>query len=389
MKIGYLTSSVSRSAGGLYDAMRFLALAMHGQYADIHVFGLNDKNTEDDLPGWDDLSVDVFKIKGPAFFGFAPKLYDALLTSQLDVIHSHGLWTYPSVASLQWAKRTGRPYLISPHGMLDPWAVRNSQWKKRLAGWLYENAHLRAASCLHALCESEAQAIRAYGLSNPICIIPNGIHQPAETDVEPLLWQQQLPTEAKVILYLGRLHPKKGLLQLLEAWSLAHGSAGSESWHLAIAGWDQGGHEQTLKALARDLNIQESVHFIGAQFGQQKHACYRHADAFILPSFSEGLPMTVLEAWSYGLTVLMTPQCNLPEGFQANAALRIEPEAHSVANGLIELFGLTEIERNAIGERGKTLTEERFSWSHIAEQMTSVYRWVLGDGPKPNCIICD
>ena len=390
LKVGLLTASVSRRAGGLYDATRHLAQALHCTSLEIHIFGLADEDTSRDLAGWGNLPVQVFEVRGPRFFGYAPALAPALAAANLDLLHAHGLWIYPSVVSGQWTQHQQKPVVITPHGMLDPWAVRNARWKKRIVGWLYENAHLRGAACLHALCESEAEAIRAYGLRNPICIIPNGIDPPIATPNHAPPWSTTLPTDAKVLFYLGRLHPKKGLPHLLRAWAAAHSaSEHADPWRLVIAGWDQGGHETELKAQTQQLGLSTRVHFVGPQFDAAKHASYHRADAFILPSFSEGLPMTVLEAWSYGLPVLMTPQCNLPEGFQAQAALSIAPEPERIAQGLTALFAMTDHERTAMGERGRALLARRFNWPHIAEQMLSVYRWVLGRGERPDCVMPD
>lgn len=391
MKTGAVISSVSRKAGGLFESVKNLCLTM-ARFPDLHVevLSLKDDYTDADIATWRPLPVTVNTVRGPRIFGFSPHLYRVLITAELEIIHVHGLWMYPSLAVMRWAKASGKPYVISAHGMLDPWAVRNARWKKRLAGWLYENAHLRGAACLRALCAAEAEAIRAYGLRNPICIIPNGIDPPAATPAEPPPWQAALPDDAKVLFYLGRLHPKKGLPHLLRAWAAAHSaSKHAEPWHLVIAGWDQGGHETELKAQTQQLGIQNRVHFVGPQFDAAKRASYRRADACILPSFSEGLPMTVLEAWSYGLPVLMTPQCNLPEGFQAQAALRIDPEPERIAQGLAALFALPDHERKAMGERGRALVAQRFTWPHIAQQMLAVYRWVLGWGDKPDCVITD
>ena len=128
------------------------------------------------------------------------------------------------------------------------------------------------------------------------------------------------------------------------------------------------------------------MHFVGPQFGEAKHASYWAADAFVLPSFSEGLPLTVLEAWSCCLPVLMTPQCNLPEGFAASAAIRIAPEVVSIASGLSELLRMNDSERALMGARGYELVKTRFTWPTIAREMLAVYRWVLGQGEKPRCI---
>jgi poly(glycerol-phosphate) alpha-glucosyltransferase len=198
-----------------------------------------------------------------------------------------------------------------------------------------------------------------------------------------------------VLLYLGRLHPKKGLASLLTAWSRARASG--KDWVLAIAGWNQNGHEAELKERATSLGLvwmdhtggnaeEASVRFLGPQFGGDKEACYRSCDAFILPSFSEGLPMAVLEAWIYAKPVLMTSECNLPEGFAAGAALRMEPEAGSIAEGLRGLFALSREGLEEMGRRGRALAGSRFAWRKLAIEMASVYEWMLGGGSRPSCV---
>jgi len=186
------------------------------------------------------------------------------------------------------------------------------------------------------------------------------------------------------------LHPKKNLGAMLEAWAQSRkakvGSRKSEEWRLVIAGWDQAGYEADLKALASDLGLLTSVSFVGPKFGEDKAEVYRNADAFILPSLSEGLPMVVLEAWAYGKPVLMTPECNLPEGFAAGAALEIGTTPETIAAGLRQLMEMSESEREAMGSRGRALVEAKFSWPRIGEQMRAVYEWVLGGGKPPECV---
>jgi len=392
IKIGMLTLWVSRNAGGLYDAMRLLSQELHNSSKfHVEIFGLEDENTCQDLAGWGSVPVNAYHVRGPKIMGYSPKLVRSLRTSNLNLLHIHGIWAYPSIASLQWVRQENKPYLITPHGMLDSWALKNSAWKKRLAGALYENIHLNGAACLQALCESEALAMRNYGLINPICIIPNGIDLPSVSTPKKPAWKSSLSMGAKVILYLGRLHSKKGLANLLNAWALTHkqNTTSSNEWILVIAGWDQLGHENQLKAQSEELGIQNSIRFIGPQFNVEKHSSYYHADAFILPSFSEGLPMVILEAWSYGLPVLMTPQCNLPEGFKVGAALQVETNQESIAQGLDALFSMSDNERDALGIRGKKLVEDQFTWPKVASEMSSVYEWMLGGGSPPSCIITD
>ena len=185
-----------------------------------------------------------------------------------------------------------------------------------------------------------------------------------------------------MLFFLSRLHPKKGLSIFLDAWARArqHGLPGAEEWQLVIAGWEQGGHQAELEDQARELAVADSVHFVGPQFDLAKAASLQRADAYVLPSLSEGLPMAVLEAWSYARPVMMTPQCNLPEGFAAGAAIRIEPEVESVVSGLGALFAMSGLERKAMGQRGRDLVERQFTWRRVGAEMANVYRWVLGQG---------
>ncbi len=380
--VGILTLWVSRNAGGLYDAVRLIAQALdNNSEFEVEIFGLEDEKTHQDLTGWGSVPLNAYPVRGPKFMAYSPKLVRALHAANLDLLHVHGIWAYPSIASLRWSRTEKKPYLITTHGMLDSWALQNSRWKKRLVSRLYENAHLQGATCLHALCESEARSIRAYGLQNPICVIPNGVFLPPESKPVPTQWE--VPDDAKVLLYLGRLHPKKGLLNLLYAWDMAL----SHDWYLVIAGWDQNGHENELKMLSRKLGIQDRVIFAGPQFNTDKHASYSRANAFILPSFSEGLPMVILEAWSYGLPVLMTPHCNLPEGFQVGAAIQVEANQESIAQGLNALFLMSDNERQTLGIKGRKLVEEQFTWPKIAAEMRSVYEWILGGGSPPSSVL--
>jgi glycosyltransferase involved in cell wall biosynthesis len=391
IRIAMLTASVSRQAGGIFWSVRALSRSLIDSGCNVRVFGGDDAYSGEDRSKWGQTPVTALPTFGPQAFGFQRGLVNALSAYGPDLLHVQGLWMYPSMAAVRWA-HGNRPYLVSPHGMLDAWAMRNSAWKKRLAGLLYENAHLNAAACLHALCASEYESIRAYGLRNPVAIIPNGVDLPSETyDWGQPEWSNLLSRQNQVLLFIGRIHPKKGLNHLLNAWARAkqESPSAAKPWRLVIAGWEDGGHQKELEQLSVILGLGESLHFVGPQFGQQKATSLNRADAFILPSFSEGLPMAVLEAWSYRLPVLKTPQCNLPEGFVAKAAIDMSPEAASIAVALRKLFDMTEPERRAMGDKGRRLVEERFTWATVAASMRSVYSWVLGRSSMPACIVSE
>lgn len=379
--VAYLTSFLSRSAGGLFDAVRNLALSVDEQkrYA-ASVMGVYEPEFDRDRLMWGKTDVTAFRVTGPSAFGYAPQLLPGIRQKNPDIVHVHGLWMYPSVAAFRWSAG-GRPYMISPHGMLDPWALGNSSWKKRISAALYENRHLRGAACLHALNEAEAESMRAFGLRNPICVIPNGVEMPRGEGLE------RPHTENNVLLYLGRLHPKKGLPALIEGWSRVQANAVRKGWSLTVAGWDQNGHRSELEELTTKLRVSSSVSFVGPKYGEAKAQCFRTASAFVLPSVSEGLPLSVLEAWSWGLPVLMTAECNLPEGEKAGAAISMNASSEGVATALTQLIEMSSKERNAMGLHGRRLVEDRFRWTDTAQQMTDVYDWILGLRPQPASVL--
>jgi glycosyltransferase involved in cell wall biosynthesis len=395
LKIAFLCPSISRTSGGIFEIERKLA---HGlarlPVTTLEIFGPSDKYTEEDLPAWSPLKPRHFSYRGPSSFRYSAGLRRALLTTDIDLVHMHALWMHNSIVLREWAQRWKRPYIVTANGMLEQWAVRNSSWKKRIALAFYERNCLNGAACIQVNSEAEYQSVRRFGLRNPVCVVPNGTDLPErvgriEEDPEPgTLWNGLIPPGRSVLLYLGRLHPKKGLLNLIKAWKHATAAKGpSSSWVLAIAGWDQNGHQAELKNLASELQLHSSVAFLGPQFGEAKSECYRNCDAFILPSFSEGLPMVILEAWSHGKPVLMTRECNLTDGFCADAALRVEPSVNSIEDGLRTLFAMPTGARDAMGQRGLTLVKNKFTWAKIAVDMRSVYAWILGRGPRPECVV--
>ncbi len=379
-RLAVLTNSISRVNGGIFDAMRNLTIAIAAEKRYLpQVFSARDAYTASDAALWNNITTKTFQDLGPRIFGYAPGLATALETSEAEILHVHGIWMYPSVVALRWSQGR-RPYIVSPHGLLRPWALRNSRWKKRIAAALYENMHLRRAACLHALNVAEAEVFREYGLKNPICVIPNGTnlrHDAGRPDLG----------QGRSILYLGRFHPSKGLRSLLEAWRAVCKDTASAGWRLTLAGWDQNNHRAELEQVAKQLQICSSTTFLGPQFYADKDRCLGAASAFILPSKSEGLPVSILEAWSWQIPVLMTHECNLPEGAEAGAALMMEPQADGIAAALRRFFSLTNAEREAMGMNGRRLVEKRFQWQRIGETMTEVYDWVLGRSPRPECVM--
>lgn len=384
MKIAYITNSFSIAGGGLVGAVSGLARGVAFRRHSVTIFGYESEEVSN---AWNDLEIIPVKAKRIAGLYFGGNLENMLGDFSPDVSHSHGIWLRASANNYNWCRRSETPYLVSPHGMLDSWAIKNSAWKKKLVGSLFENKHLQSAACLHALCLSELESIREYGLNNPVGVIPNGISLPVDSmEITTAPWRND--RNRKVLLFVGRIHPKKGLSLLVEAWRdlILKIPRVKDEWFLIIAGWSELNHRAELELQVNELGIQDLVEFTGPVQGLEKDAAFRAASAFILPSYSEGLPISVLEAWSFGLPVVMSPECNLPEGYSSRSAIRCETSVDSVMSALCDLVEMTDAEREDIGSRGLELVKKKFEWNHVADHMIALYDWLLGGGDVPGFV---
>lgn len=382
-KVAIVSSSISRSAGGVATAVSGIAKNLNPHRVEAFVAAGHDKASDLETELWQGVDISLHNVLGPRSFGFQPGLISYLAARKPECVHVHGLWMYPSIACSQLKV----PRVITPHGMLDPWALSNSALRKRAAMAFYEWSNLKGCSCIHALCEAERNQVRLLGLKVPVALIPNGINlRMADYVGKPPAWLRALPVDAKILLFLGRIHPKKGLVSLLKGFAASTCSK-TDEWHIVVAGWDQGGHEDMLKLLTEDLAISDRVHFVGPQYNDAKLATLAAADAFVLPSQSEGIPIAVLEAWAFSLPVLITEQCNLPDGFELFAAIRIGLDPLSVAAGINILTSMSTDELTQMGANGRKLVEKKFNWAAIGREMEDLYRWLsLEDSQTPDCV---
>ena len=383
-RVTMVTASVTRAGGGLAPIVLDLTRALRKTGRAVDTLSTRDRFWTD-APG----AGEAFPPRGPAAISgplaYAPGLGRRLGELAPDVAHTHGLWRYSSSAVLRWCDRTGRPRVVSPHGMLDPWALRRGRRKKAIIGRLFERRHTTRADCLHALSPAERDAAREFGVRGPICVIPNGVDLAAPRPTVSPPWGDA--EGRRVLLFLGRVHPKKGIDLLLEAWPRAAGvEPRLREWHLAVVGWDDGGHADALRRRAAALDLGDAVGFYGPAFGDVKAAAFASAAAFVLPSHSEGMPVAALEAWSYGLPTVLTPQCNLGIGFTEGGAVRVDPDIDSLARGLAGVAAADDAEFNQRGRRALALVERRFSWRAVTEQFGAVYDWLAGAGARPGCV---
>lgn len=383
-----LTTIDPLKGGGVCEMVYNLNSNIKDYYNDVEVEICSlDYDTPNEIKNkWSIFKTTLFKVLDPFYYGFSPSLKKHVLHSNADILHNHGVWEYTSQVCMLWKKKLKKPYIVTPHGMLDTWALGNNKGKKMFIYNLIERKYLSNASCIHALNQEEAASIRKLGLNNPVCIIPNGIDLPKDDQTFLPIWDEEKIKGKKVLLFLGRLHPKKGLENLLLAWNNLMNIEQSNEWILVIAGWAQNNYDEELRKIVSDNGLAETVLFLGPVLNDKKSSVLQNADAFILPSYSEGLPISILEAWAYSLPVLMTKECNLPEGFSKNCAIEIEPTVESIVESLKSFFSMSEKEKLEIGNNGFNLVKEKYSWEKVSSQMYSVYQWLLGKGEKPSNI---
>lgn len=401
MRVFNITASISRLGGGLSESVLHFSLETHAQGIPIEIAALHDVFSDEDQSKWLPLKTHAFPVVGPLQFGYSPDLNRYLDTSSPDLLHLHGIWKYPGIATLRYARNSGKPYIVSPHGMLERWSLQQSRIRKIVAGWLYQNACLSEASCLHVTSELEFESIRRFGLKNPVALIPNGITLPNNLSFSKSL----NPKRRKRALFLSRIHPKKGLLNLVTAWNELFGKNLTPSvqsstlpaldsqlneWELVLIGPDEKGHLAEVMALVQKLGLQNQIRYGGEIWDDEaKWRCYQEADLFVLPSYSENFGLVIAEALGCGVPVITTRETPWRElelhqcGWWIDTG--IPPLIDTLRMATISPFD----QLREMGQRGRQLIQQKYSWAPIGRQMTEVYEWITEKRRKPLCVVED
>lgn len=291
-----------------------------------------------------------------------------------EVVHLHGLWTGQNWAAGKAARKAGRPYVMTPHSMMMPWAWRRSWWKKRPIGWLFEHKNLRRAACLHALAEGEAKAMRALGFNQQIEEIPNGLHPEEYAKLPPadrLISRFPELAGRKWLVLLGRIHPQKGIVQGMQACFDVFAAA--KDWHLIVAGPDEIGIQSMLQAAVARKGLTQRVTFTGVLNREEVLACLGNAKVLLQPSMSEGLSMSILEALAAGVPVLISDACNMPEVENSGAGRIVASTRLEIATALRGMVTMPDDEIAAMGQKGRQLVRERFDWKVLIPRYRKMY----------------
>jgi len=295
------------------------------------------------------------------------------------IFHNHGIWTSVNYLSSRIARKNCVPMIISPRGMLEPWALNFKKLKKKVAWYLYQKRDLESACVLHATAKQEALNLRALGLKNPIAVIPNGLELPPKNECV------KAGDRIRKVLFLSRIHPVKGLRNLVEAWKDVH----VNGWKIVVAGPDECGHKKEILELVSSAGMTDLFEFHGAAYGQNKWDLIRSADIFALPSFSENFGIVIAEALACCIPVITTNATPWSDLLSHRCGWWIDVGVQPLSEALKEAMTMTDQERFEMGNRGRRLVESSYSWDKIAADMALVYKWVLEGGEPPSNVLMD
>jgi glycosyltransferase involved in cell wall biosynthesis len=294
-----------------------------------------------------------------------------------SVMHSHGLWMMPNLYPAQAARAARVPLVLSPRGMMDHWAWRHHRWRKRAIWWAGQARAVIAASCLHATAPCELDYIRELGIRAPVAVVPNGVSIP---DAEAV---RKRPGHRRTLLFLARVHRKKGVDILLRAWRNVQERFGD--WQLVIVGPDDGGWLPKMKSLAVELAARR-VFFQGKIPQSEKSRYFASSELYVLPTHNENWGVSIAEALAHGVPAIVSRGAPW-SGLETNGCgWWIENRVEVLTETLRMALALSPEELAARGASGRRWVEEAFSWNSVAKTMRQVYTWLASGGPMPECV---
>tara|TARA_R110002049_G_scaffold261136_2_gene437242 strand:+ start:5153 stop:6313 length:1161 start_codon:yes stop_codon:yes gene_type:complete len=306
-----------------------------------------------------------------------------LSLSKTDLFHGQAIWDLPVHQMAKVARRFNVPYLITPRGMLEPWSLQQKWFKKQFALKLYQFKDLKLATCLHATASMEAESIRSLGLTNPIAVIPNGI--PLE-DFESKNFDTY--KASKKILFLSRIHPKKGIEVLIEAWSQLPLTR-TQDWSIDIIGNGESTYIATLQKSITKKGLSHSIQIKAPLDGREKMEAYQNAQLFVLPTYSENFGVVVAEALACGTPVITTKGAPWKDLETHNCGWWINVGVEPLTSTLNEALQMPEEQWVLMGKNSRQLIQIKYSMQAVAEQMYELYRWLLNKREKPTFVRLD
>lgn len=385
MRVVQVAASLAREASGPSYSVRRLAesLAARGTVSEIVSLGEPAEIRRAGVLAHA-VAQDLARVPLASRLGVSRAMRAALDSAAAGgaVLHTHGLWLMPNVYPAWSIARHGGALVISPRGMLGPAALRFSRHRKMAFWKLLQCRAVARAWCLHATSEQERQEIHAFGVTRPVALVPNGIDVASERDIvaNRAVIDAGVP---RTLLHLGRIHPKKGIDSLIEAW--ARVAPRHPNWRLRIVGPSEIGHGEALRLQAAARGAQR-ITFEDGLYGADKLAAYRQADLFVLPTLNENFGLVVAEALANGTPVISTrgaPWRGLEEN---RCGWWIDHGADPLAATLDQAMAMPRDTLHEMGARGRNWMAAEFSWDRVAADMERVYRWCAG-GERPDDLL--
>lgn len=311
--------------------------------------------------------------------GLSKNLRNFLAESEYDIYHANTLWMYQCHATCAAARRKGKPYIISPHGMLYPTALKISRWKKYPMLKLWFNKDIHGAACLHVTCREEMEHCRAFGYKGPIAVIANPVVFPDDVKLA-----KEKPTE-KSIGFLGRLHPIKRVDNLLRGAAIAK-KRGCLAFSIEIMGKGSEEYEQFLKDEVARLGLKDMVNFVGFVNGKEKYDRLTRLHALMVPSEQENFGMIVPEALICGTPVYASLGTPWQELNEHNCGWWRDNSPETIAEVIADIVSRSNDEILQMGARGRDLIESKYEQLKVAAMMQRLYQWIAEGGEKPEFV---
>ena len=382
MNIVHTIQSLDPAMGGPPVVVTRLAAAQASLGHRVTVYAYQSPGREeqiekslDGLPGRESVDFRFIPLGGKGELVFGSRARDELrsVMEDTDFLHTHSVWSTISRVAAQAAREHATPYTVCVHGMLDPWCMSQKRLKKQLALRLSLNKMLDRSAFIHCLNKDEVGFVEAFGYAADLVTIPNGVFL-EEFDPRPDFgnFRAARPEigDDPYVLFLSRLHYKKGLDYLADSFSKV--APKFPDLKLVVAGPD-GGARSGFEQQISEAGLSDRVLLTGPIYGQAKLEAVRDATMFCLPSRQEGFSIAITEALALGTPCVVTDACHYPEVAEVNAGFVTELNAQSVADGIESILRSTPEQREEMGEQGRRLVKERFTWPVIAKQSIGVY----------------
>ena len=364
MRVLHVISSLSRGGGGPSRSVQGLVAGLNVASVEAWLMTLNHGN-----PPW---------VDGVKHFANGKPFENVVARISPDIVHLHGLWNMGLHRCAVICRRWKIPYVIAPRGMLEPWSLKQKWLKKRIARWLYQDWDLKCTEALHATAESEAEQFRRLGFRNPVIVSPNGVNVPKN-----LSRVEHVERVGRRVLFVSRMHPKKGVMELVEAWGKieARNILNTRNWVCELVYTVNGDvekeYEAKVKQRVRELGLEGQFVYTGALNDDEKWRAYERADLFVLPTYSENFGIVVAEALWAGVPVITTKGTPWGELESAECGRWIEIGVAPLSEALKEMVTMSDEARWQMGERGRQLVEEKYTWDAVVKAMVKGYERIV------------